>query len=45
MELGEHSQAKEAYQKAIELDPYNTIARKNLALAKEVVMSKKYDVV
>ncbi len=30
MELGEYSQAKEAYSRAIELDPYNTIARKNL---------------
>jgi len=30
MELGEYSQAREAYEKAIELDPYNTIAKKNL---------------
>ena len=30
MELGEYSQAREAYSRAIELDPYNTIARKNL---------------
>ncbi len=30
MELGEYSQAKEAYRRALELDPYNTIARKNL---------------
>jgi tetratricopeptide (TPR) repeat protein len=30
MELGEYSQAKEAYGRAIELDPYNTIAEKNL---------------
>ncbi len=30
MELGEYSQAREAYEKAIELDPYNTIAQKNL---------------
>ncbi len=30
MELGEYSQAKEAYSRAIELDPYNTIATKNL---------------
>jgi len=29
-ELGDYSQAKEAYQRAIELNPYNTIARKNL---------------
>ena len=30
MELGEYSLAKEAYERAIELDPYNTIAKKNL---------------
>ena len=31
MELGEYSLAKEAYQRSIDLDPYNTIARKNLS--------------
>ena len=30
MELGEYTQAKEAYRQAIELDPFNAIARKNL---------------
>ncbi len=30
MELGEYSLSREAYEKAIELDPYNTIASKNL---------------
>ena len=30
IELGEYSQAKEAYGRAIELDPYNIIAQKNL---------------
>ena len=30
MELGEYCQAREAYSQAIELDPYNVIARKNL---------------
>lgn len=30
MELGEYEQAREAYRHAIEFDPYNTIARKNL---------------
>ena len=30
MELGDYSQAKEAYENALALDPYNTIARKNL---------------
>ena len=30
IELGEYPQAKEAYQRAIELDPYNVIAQKNL---------------
>ena len=29
-ELGEYSQAKEAYRRAVELNPYNTIAQKNL---------------
>ncbi|MFC1977756.1 tetratricopeptide repeat protein, partial [Chloroflexota bacterium] len=30
MELGDYSQAREAYERAIKLDPYNTIAQKNL---------------
>src|SRR3972149_9656314 len=30
MELGEYSLAREAYEKATKVDPYNTIARKNL---------------
>ena len=30
MELGEYSLAREAYEKTMELDPYNTIAEKNL---------------
>ena len=30
MELGEYSQAREAYQRAMKLGPYNTIAQKNL---------------
>jgi len=30
IELGDYSQAKEAYGRAIELDPYNIIAQKNL---------------
>jgi len=30
MELGEYSLARESYEKATELDPYNTIAEKNL---------------
>ncbi len=30
IELGMYSQAKEAYSRAMELDPYNTIAKKNL---------------
>jgi tetratricopeptide (TPR) repeat protein len=30
METGEYAQAKESYEKALELDPYNNIARKNL---------------
>ena len=31
MELGDYSQARTAYEKAIELDSYNSIARKNLS--------------
>jgi len=30
MELGEYSRAREAYSRALELDPYNMIAKKNL---------------
>ena len=30
MELGKYAEAKEAYQKALQLDQYNTIAQKNL---------------
>jgi tetratricopeptide (TPR) repeat protein len=30
IELGEYSQAKQAYERAMELDPYNVIAQKNL---------------
>ena len=30
MELGDYSQAREAYNQAVELDPYNVIAKKNL---------------
>ena len=30
MELGEYAKAKEAYEKALQLDQYNTIAKKNL---------------
>jgi len=30
MEMGEYSRAREAYSRAVELDPYNTIAKKNL---------------
>ena len=30
LELGEYSQAREAYRRTLELDPFNTIAKKNL---------------
>jgi len=30
IELGEYAQAKEAYERAVEIDPYNVIAQKNL---------------
>jgi len=44
MELGEYSQAREAYRRTIELDPYNAIARKNLqrlSYLGEVVVSSE----
>lgn len=44
MELGEYSQAREAYRRAMEFDPYNAIAKKNLQrlsyLGEEVVSSE-----
>jgi len=44
MELGEYSQAREAYERTLELDPYNTIAQKNLIrlshLSESVVSSE-----
>ena len=39
MELGEYSQAREAYGRAMELDPYNVIARKNLHRLSHLVVS------
>ena len=46
MELGEYSQAEEAYGRTIEIDPYNAIARKNLqrlSHLKEAATSSKGD--
>ena len=46
MELGMYSQAKEVYGKAMELDPYNTIAKKNLqrlSYLGEVLVSSEGD--
>jgi hypothetical protein len=46
MELGEYAQAKEAYSRAAELDPYNAIAKKNLhrlSYLDETVASSKSD--
>ena len=40
MELGEYSQAREAYKRAVELDPYNTIAKKNLRRLSHLVEAK-----
>ena len=37
MELGEYSRAKEAYSRAMELDSYNTIAKKNLHRLSQLV--------
>ncbi|MFC1972524.1 tetratricopeptide repeat protein [Chloroflexota bacterium] len=37
MELGEYTQSKEAYQQAMELEPYNTIAEKNLKRLEHLV--------
>ncbi|MFH1169155.1 MAG: tetratricopeptide repeat protein [Chloroflexota bacterium] len=44
MELGEYPQAKEAYGRTLELDPYNAIAKKNiqrLSYLKEAIASEK----
>lgn len=46
MELGMYSQAKEAYGRAMELDPHNTIAKKNLQRLShlgEVLVSSEED--
>ena len=37
MELGEYTQSKEAYQQAMEMGPYNTIAQKNLKRLEHLV--------
>ena len=37
LELGEYSQAREAYQRAMELGPFNTIAQKNLRRLEHLV--------
>jgi len=37
MELGDYTQAKEAYQRAMEMGPYNTIAQKNLKRLEHLV--------
>jgi len=39
MELGRYSQARESYQRAIELNPYNTIAQKNLRRLEHLIES------
>ncbi len=36
MELGDYSQAREAYSRAVELDPYNAIANRNLRRLKDL---------
>jgi len=44
LELGEYSQAREAYRRTIELDPYNAIAKKNLrrlSYLKEAIVSSE----
>ena len=33
LQVGEYAQAKEAYRQAMEIDPYNAIARKNFPAA------------
>jgi hypothetical protein len=40
MELGEYTQAEEAYQRAVELDPYNIIAKKNLSRLSYLIKSE-----
>jgi len=44
IELGEYSQAREAYSRAMELDPFNAISRKNLqrlSYLKEAMVSSE----
>jgi hypothetical protein len=46
MELGDYDQANEAYSRSLEIDPYNTIARKNLdrlSHLKETAVGSKDD--
>lgn len=45
LELGEYAQAEEAYAKALEIDPLNTIAVKNLQRLRNQAIDRKSSVV
>ena len=44
MELGKYAQAKEAYRKSVKLDPYNTIANRNIRRLNDLKESEKTEV-
>jgi len=44
MELGQYARAKEAYRRAVELDPYNAIANRNLRRLNDLKESEKTEV-
>ena len=44
MELGDYAQAREAYGRAVELDPYNAIANRNLRRLKDLKAPAKVEV-
>ncbi len=44
MELGRYRLSREAYQKAVELDPYNAIANRNLRRLKDMKETGKVEV-
>jgi tetratricopeptide (TPR) repeat protein len=44
MELGHYKQAREAYSRAVELDPYNAIAKRNIRRLKDLKEPKKVEV-
>src|SRR4030042_173997 len=43
MELGQYKLSREAYQRAVALDPYNAIANRNLSRLKDMTETAKID--